>query len=85
MFSTIAINKNPSHIFPNPTDGILNVEYINLGGSAAINIYDLKGTRLKSFKAQKEFGFNTYDLSDLSKGVYLIGFGKSQTTKLIVK
>ena len=85
MFSTIAINKNLPLIFPNPTDGILNVGYINLEGSATINIYNLNGTTLKSFKAQKEFGFNAFDVSDLSKGVYLIGFGKGQTIKFIVK
>ena len=73
------------NVFPNPTNGILNVEYINLNGSSTINIYDLKGTTLKSFKIEKEFGFNTYDVSDLSKGVYLIGFGKGQTTQFIVK
>jgi len=72
-------------VFPNPTNGILNVEYINLGGNPTINIYDLKGTTIKSFKVQKEFGFKTFDVTDLSKGVYLIGFGKGQTTKFIVK
>ena len=72
-------------VFPNPTNGVLNVEYINLGGSPTINIYDLKGTTIKSFKVQKEFGFKTFNLTDLSKGVYLIGFGKGQTTKFIVK
>ncbi len=72
-------------VYPNPTDGQLNVEYINFANAKTINIYDLKGSIVMSFNANKDFGFNTIDVSSLQKGTYLIGFGQKQTTKFIVK
>jgi len=38
-----------------------------------------------SFNANKDFGFETIDVSGLQKGTYLIGFGQKQTVKFIVK
>ena len=72
-------------VFPNPTDGELNVEYINIDGSLNLIIYDMQGKVIMTFKANKDFGFQTIDVSSLKRGNYLIGFGKNLTTKFIVK
>ena len=72
-------------VYPNPTNGVLNVEYINFESAKTINIYDLKGSIVMSFNANKDFGFDTIDVSSLQKGTYLIGFGQKQTVKFIVK
>ena len=73
------------NVYPNPTDGQLNVEYINIENSSNINIYDMQGRTVMSFKAQPNFGMQSFDVSSLNSGNYLIGFGKNQTTKFIVK
>ena len=72
-------------VYPNPTNGVLNIEYINFENAKTINIYDLKGSIVMSFNANKDFGFETIDVSSLQKGTYLIGFGQKQTVKFIVK
>jgi hypothetical protein len=72
-------------VYPNPTNGVLNIEYINFENAKTISIYDLKGSIVMSFNANKDFGFETIDVSGLQKGTYLIGFGQKQTVKFIVK
>ena len=50
-----------------------------------INIYDMQGRTVMTFKATPSFGMQSIDVSSLQKGNYLIGFGKNLTTKFIVK
>jgi hypothetical protein len=72
-------------VYPNPCDGQLNVEYINIENASNINIYDIQGKIVITFNATPKFGFQTIDVSSLQKGTYLIGFGKGLTTQFVVK
>lgn len=51
-------------VYPNPSKGIINVENKNLD---RIIIYDIGGRIIKKMKPQSQI-----DLSDISKGVYII-------------
>lgn len=56
-------------IFPNPTQGLLNLEFATTG-TAEVEIYDVLGKKLKTFS---HTGLNsTLDLSDLPDGLYVI-------------
>ena len=45
----------------------------------------MQGRTVMTFKAQPNFVMQSFDVSSLNSGNYLIGFGKNQTTKFIVK
>ena len=56
-------------IYPNPA-----VDFINFNNKAGevkqVIVYNLIGRRVKELRA--DYGKNTYDISELSKGMYLI-------------
>ena len=56
-------------LYPNPANATVNVEW-NSANYGVIKMYDTKGILLKCLKV--ESGFNTYDLGDLSSGLYFI-------------
>ena len=74
-------------IYPNPTDGLLNVEIHNLpdGKTADIRVYNLSGQMLVS--RGKVAGFTDIDLSGQPQGTYLmkITAGEYQTEWKIIK
>ena len=61
---TIALN-----IFPNPSTGMINVQYSN-SKDGVLKMYDLEGKELLQTKLQQ--GENTLDASALSSGIYLV-------------
>lgn len=58
------LNNQKALIYPNPSNGIINIENKNLN---KIFIYDISGKKIKELKASSQI-----DLSDISKGIYLI-------------
>ena len=68
-------------LYPNPTDGILNIGNENL---SKILIFDISGKIINEFKPQ-----STIDLSNISKGFYLIKLisnnGGVLTDKIIIE
>ncbi len=58
------IKNEKALLYPNPTGGILNIGNIGL---IKILIYDITGKKIKELIPQSQI-----DLSDISKGVYLI-------------
>jgi hypothetical protein len=67
-------------LYPNPTNGILNVGNDNLN---KILIFDISGKQIKVFEPK-----NQIDLSDMSKGIYLIKLISDEgilTDKIIIK
>jgi Zn-dependent metalloprotease len=87
---TVGLNetfdKSTIEIFPNPTEGLFVIKS-NFDGVGTIEIFDMVGKEiLKKLQFQK--GTNNIDISDLSKGVYLIqisSMGYTFSKKLIVK
>jgi len=70
-------SKNPAiTLFPNPTNGLLNVRFSgNLPENGKWFIFDATGRRLKQIAAPLEFGL--IDVSELQSGVYFLGISGS--------
>ena len=72
--------KTNAILYPNPTNGILNIGNKDLSN---ILIFDISGKVVKEFKPQSKI-----DLSDISKGLYLIQLISDTevlTDKIIIK
>ena len=74
-------------IYPNPTDGLLKVEILNLPEDQTANIwlYNLSGRLITSFKGITDF--TNIDISEQPTGTYLlkIEVGDYQTEWKIIK
>jgi len=88
----VAETDTPANIllFPNPANNSLNVTYnSDNSGDVKINIYDLTGRIVNKGKFEAEKGLNTYSMnvSDLSKGIYILileNAGTMLNQKLII-
>lgn len=65
--------------FPNPTDSFVNVYLGNLNSNATINIVSLKGNII--YKASTKSVTKQIDLSNLSKGIYILNVIKNNESK----
>jgi Zn-dependent metalloprotease len=87
---TVGLNEtfdiSNTEIYPNPTEGLFAIKS-NFDAVGTIEIFDIVGKNiLKKLAVQK--GTNNYNITDLSKGIYLIQYrnmGYTFTEKLIVK
>lgn len=67
--------QNGFSIFPNPTNGKLNVQFIaETNETSVIDIYDFVGKHIAQFKVDCMKGLNQHeiDMSQLSNGLYII-------------
>jgi hypothetical protein len=64
LLPTTDFTQKKAILFPNPTNGILNIEIENL---KKILVYDISGKLISEFAPNAQI-----DLSNLSKGLYLI-------------
>ena len=67
-------------IYPNPTDGLLKVEILNLPENQTANIwlYNISGRLITSLRGIT--GFATIDISDQPQGTYLMKIVAGETT-----
>lgn len=61
------IPDSPIKVYPNPTDGILNIELINLG-KAAFTVYNSKGKEIIQLDLQELY--TSIDLTSYGEGIY---------------
>jgi 1,4-alpha-glucan branching enzyme len=84
----IDANKTSLQITQNPaTDGLLKIRY-NKAKNGQINIYDLNGKLLKSFRLQSAKGDETFSLKGIGTGNYLVQLKSDEglaVSKLIIK
>ena len=74
------------NIYPNPSSGLFNVAYSNSVKDAEVIIYSLCGTVI--YKEKHFSNRNVIDISDKSKGMYIIRInvdGKSIISNIILK
>jgi uncharacterized protein (TIGR02145 family) len=68
-----AISDNTLHIYPNPINGACSVDFVATAqGKMTIELYSISGKRILQ---QKEFvskGHQTYNLSGISSGIYML-------------
>ncbi len=69
-------NSNPNNIsvFPNPSNGLLNIQLPPKYIGSQINVYDATGVLI--YKSMSTATLESLNLSDLSSGVYLIKLGE---------
>jgi len=78
---------NNVNLFPNPSTGIVNVS-MSSPAFDMMKVYDLTGKLIKELKI--DYMKNTFDFSELKKGIYFVSFansetGQTATKKLILK
>ncbi len=92
-FTSISSFEKPDDnvllMYPNPTTGILQIEYSLVKNEILqFEIYDLKGERLLVNKLKSEQKFATINCSRLSNGIYfyqmIVGNQISKTGKLVI-
>ncbi len=76
-------------VYPNPTDGMVNITIDQLEGNATLGLYTMQGQNIISeqIAGTKERTTHQFNLSSLSKGVYFLKVitSKSTLVKKIVK
>jgi len=96
LISMVSLEENSPvanvGVYPNPTTGILNVnfELINTDNAAQIVMYDMNGRVVKTISNNfTTAGFTqmTSDISDLQNGVYFLTIrsGNNSVTKRVIK
>jgi len=85
-----AFANNFTRIYPNPTNGLLNVEIQSTGVyDTKISVYDVLGKVVLDKVSSLSKGLNTlnFDFSNISNGTYIMQFsdsdGKIHTTKFV--
>jgi hypothetical protein len=61
------LNTFATKIYPNPSEGIISIEYDKNLKSPLLEIYDTKGSVLKI----EDINQNKIDISELNRGIYL--------------
>jgi len=77
-----------ANVYPNPTDGLINVNMSNLTEDASLIVHDMIGQQV--YNANIPMGSTTemHDLSFLTKGMYILEIRNKQsryTQKIIIK
>ena len=79
------INSIAFSIFPNPSNGIVNIQFDNLVSDFSVEIYDVMGREV-NFKKIDEANNKSIVLDKVAKGIYYINVASenAKTTKKIV-
>ena len=84
--NTVTQNSEVFNVYPNPAHTSINIKLDRLLDKGVIVVTDLFGKQFK--KMQASIGVNTINISDLSKGVYIVSLitvNGLQTQKIIVE
>ena len=78
-----------ANVYPNPSNGVINISIANLTEEATLNVYDMIGQQVYSVKIMGTGSINEmHDLSFLTKGMYILELRNQQnryTHKLIIE
>jgi len=79
-----------ANVYPNPSDGIINISVANLTEDATLNVYNMIGQRVYSVNVMGNGSTvnEQFDLSFLTKGMYILELHNKQsrfTSKVILK
>lgn len=81
-------NSDLFKIYPNPTNGLLNIDINKYVGDLQINVYDLNGRQVYGQKVTNFNNTNAVNLESLSTGVYVLklqGENLNHSEKIIIK
>lgn len=83
------INNKNLKLFPNPSKGNITILGDSVSNLKSIQIYNILGSKVKDFSFIKTNNNFEINLSDLTKGVYLVKLndqkGNSKTQKLVLQ
>ena len=87
---TVSMDKNTISVYPNPTNTIVNIDYILENSSdVVLRLTNIQGQLITEIKTEKSSGLNTdsLDLSLQSSGMYFLTFisGNNTFTTKVVK
>lgn len=89
LFDTfLTANEISSHdfnIYPNPSNGELNILFENLQKDGLIEIFDISGQLIFSKSVKRESKTTSLDATHLSTGVYLVKFSGQEIKSLTKK
>ncbi len=75
-------------LYPNPSNGIIHIEWDKSTEITQLNIFDLYGKKVNELKVKQGLNNATINMKTVSKGVYiinLIGDDFSENVKIIIK
>lgn len=81
-------NSNLFKIYPNPTNGMVNININNYIGELQINVYDLNGRQVYNQNVTNFNNTNAIDLESLSTGIYVLklnGENLNYSEKIIIE
>jgi hypothetical protein len=81
-------NSNLFKIYPNPTNGLVNININNYIGELQINVYDLNGRQVYNQNVTNFNNTNAIDLESLSTGIYVLklnGENLNYSEKIIIE
>ncbi|PJA07607.1 MAG: hypothetical protein COX70_06105 [Flavobacteriales bacterium CG_4_10_14_0_2_um_filter_32_8] len=69
-------------MYPNPSKGILNIEFDRLNNNATLSIIDISGKEIINDKIMSGSGLKQIDMQNLAKGVYVVKVVTEKTVKV---
>ena len=78
--STNQFNKLEVNVYPNPSNGLVHIDFPNNTETKAIQVFDVLGKKVGSYTIEQK---NEIDLSFLEKGVYFINIPNIARQKII--
>tara|TARA_B100000579_G_C22831248_1_gene856111 strand:+ start:1919 stop:2413 length:495 start_codon:yes stop_codon:yes gene_type:complete len=72
-------------IFPNPTQDVLNISFIDFQGKADILIRDIKGNLIHSKKGCTTINQQSFDISTFAQGIYFLEITTNSTELRVYK
>lgn len=88
-YAASAPHENNLNLFPNPTNGLINLAFTGFDGeTASVQIMDISGRVLKTEELNNiTTGDNThsFDVSELGAGVYLVNVNSTANVKRVAK
>lgn len=74
------VQASQSHVFPNPTNGVLNLEF-STASLKTLQISDMSGRVIKTISTSNQA--EILDLSDLANGIYFLNVISSESSEVI--
>ncbi len=82
--SKVVINSNEFAVYPNPVEDNLNITFSNVNSQENnIVIYDIAGKVVKNYTVNPQSIEESFNVSDLSRGVYFLSVNGEKSIKIL--
>jgi hypothetical protein len=79
------ISAEGIHVYPNPVEGIITVDFSEVKGIISLDVLNVLGVKLRTYKVEETKGQMSLDLEDLGPGIYFVSLQNDQGQQLIKK